>query len=97
MASKQPETTPAPPAPDTNASTSQPDDATLVRHYVSGVRVRHNLTQSDLAAFLGTTVTTVSRWETGTASVRHPRILALALKALDAELTKVDRAHAAQG
>jgi transcriptional regulator with XRE-family HTH domain len=46
-------------------------------------RKRLGLTQARLAAELGVPQTTVSHWETGKYRVAHPRMLALALWALE--------------
>lgn len=52
------------------------------------VAARHalSLSQSQLAELLDVPVNTLARWERGEVSIRHPRILALAMEALSARL-----------
>jgi transcriptional regulator with XRE-family HTH domain len=49
------------------------------------------LSQADLGRLLGVMQNTVSRWELGLVVIRHPKILALALEAIETrELLKRD-------
>lgn len=46
-------------------------------------RARLGLSLAALAALLDVPINTLSRWELGRMSIRHPRILALALERLE--------------
>ncbi len=48
-------------------------------------RVELDLSQHELARRLAVTQNTISRWESGAAGIRHPRILELALERLQDE------------
>lgn len=49
---------------------------------LAAVRHKLGLSQSQLADLLGIPVNTLARWERGDVTIRHPRILSLALEAL---------------
>lgn len=53
-------------------------------------RLRVNLSQDDLAHLLDVPQSTISRWETGSIEIMHPRILALALVSLARALAIAD-------
>ena len=58
----------------------------VVQQLIS-VRHRHSLTQEQIADILGTTSTTISRWECEQHPIQQPRILSLALRWVDYEFT----------
>lgn len=49
-------------------------------------RLALKLTQVELGEYLGVSGNTIARWERGDMEIQHPKTLALALKALQAEL-----------
>jgi transcriptional regulator with XRE-family HTH domain len=57
-------------------------DASALRDW----RQAHELSQGQLASMLDLPINTLARWERGEVAIRHPRILALALHALDLSL-----------
>lgn len=59
-------------------------------------RARLGMTQAGLGAVLGVPTNTVMKWERGHQPVRHPRMLALALDALDARVAGYRRAAEAE-
>ncbi len=56
----------------------------MTGHDLREARERLTYTQAELAARLGVTQNTISRWELGMVTIQHQTILALALEALEA-------------
>lgn len=62
------------------------DDAVLTGEGVRAWRLAHGLEQAELAEMLDVRPNTISRWELGQRPIAHPRMLALALEALESRL-----------
>jgi transcriptional regulator with XRE-family HTH domain len=54
-------------------------------HQLRVMRTQLGMNQEQLAAALGVTQNTISRWESGKVAIRHAQILALALRYLALE------------
>lgn len=54
-------------------------------HELRVIRTKLNMNQEQLAAVLGVTQNTISRWESGKVAIRHDQILELALRCLEYE------------
>lgn len=55
---------------------------------IKAFRQRWKLQQAELRDYLGVGPFTISRWESGSQNVRHPKILALALAELERRLKR---------